>query len=80
MSYTEESGISERERAERIVMLAKGGRDSGTITGMVGAKRVTVPMSLKRLANNGVPENLDLPFDTDSLRALVQELAQIEID
>lgn len=77
---TEESGITERERAQRIVMLANGGRDGGTIRGLRGAEVVTQPISLRRLADYGVPQTLDLPFDTKTLRALVQELAQIEVD
>jgi hypothetical protein len=61
-------------------MLAKGGRDSGTLTGLVGARIVTIPTTLRRLADHGVPANLDLPFDTNELRTLVQELAQLEVD
>jgi hypothetical protein len=80
MHYPDEPGITQRERARRIVMLAKGGRDSGIIRGMIGARVVSLPMSVERLAKYGVPENLDLPYDSDKLRALVQELAQIEVD
>ena len=80
MHYTEDPSIDMRERARRIVTLAKGGRDGGTITGMRGSRVVTEPMSVERLARHGVPEALDLPFDSDALRALVVELAQLEID
>jgi hypothetical protein len=54
--------------------------DKGTITGMVGAKILSKPMSLRRLADSGVPENLDLPYDTDKLRSEVRELAQFLVD
>lgn len=78
---TEEPGITERERARRIVAQAKGRTaGSGSITGLRGAQLVIESITLQRLADHGVPELLVLPYDTDSLRALVQELAQIEVD
>jgi hypothetical protein len=74
---TEEPGITERERASRILSEVQL---HGTISGMQGPGFITRPITVRRLADHGVPELLCLPFDTDSLRALVQELAQLAVD
>ena len=74
---TEDPGLTERERAERIVRQIK---ETATITGMIGIEVKTIPTTLKRIASMGVQDNLDLPYDSDTLRTLVQELAQKELD
>jgi hypothetical protein len=74
---TDEAGITERERASRIVSEAQL---KGSIKGMRGARLVNETISVRRLADHGVPELLDLPYDTDTLRALVQEIAQLAVD
>lgn len=38
------------------------------------------PITLRRLADHGIPPNLTIPYDSDELRTLVQELAQLEVD
>jgi hypothetical protein len=66
-----------RENARRIVAAVKG---SGKIAGLRRQNFVVIPMTLQRLADHGVPEDLCLPYDSEEQRALVQELAQLEVD
>ncbi len=65
------------ERAKESVRRV---RAIGHIRGMVGGDVVNLPITLAYLAARGVPPNLTLPYDDEELRALVQELAQIDLD
>ena len=49
------------------------------ITGMVKDKVISRQITLQRLADFGVPEDITLPYETEELRRLVQELAQNEV-
>ncbi len=54
--------------------------DTGKLTGMIGSQVQSGSMSVSWLADYGVPDNLDLPYDYDKLRAEVKELAQFIVD
>ena len=73
-----ESHLLDTARRARVIVdcVAK----MGTLRGCIGENIREVPCSLRRLADHGVPDNLDLPFDSPRLRSLVRELAQIAVD
>ncbi len=73
-------GISLPQVSENAYTVVQEVLDTGKISGMIGIRVQSVRMSVERLADCGVPDNLDLPFDSDKLRSEIQELAQFIVD
>ncbi len=69
----EAPGLSTRERARRLVDAVIAGRG---LRGLRGATLAWHPVALSQLAYSGVPDTIDLPFDSRELRAEVQGRAQ----
>lgn len=69
--------LTKQERAALIVLhVIKASK----LIGVRGDEMGQWDFTLVQLAERGVPANHELPFDTDELRALVREYAELEVE